>query len=153
MQSTTTEFIEGLFSGDGKKVENSLNELLATYVSIRDFSTNAPKENYYHGFMNGLFVNNASQIQELKSNFESGDGYVDLTVKSDGISEKIAVLELKQTSDENVSRRKIASEAVDQILRKRYADQYIANDNISEVLIYGICFCKKRCSVECKKLK
>jgi hypothetical protein len=153
MKSYTSDFVKGLFSGDGEKVENSLNELLAKYVSIRDFSTKTPKENYYHGFINGLLVNNSSLIQELKSNFESGDGYVDLTVKSAGICEKIAVLELKQTSDENVSRRKTASAAVEQIIRKRYADQYIENDNISEVLIYGICFCKKRCSVECKKLK
>lgn len=35
----------GVFSGDVVAVEDNLNDLLAKYVSIRDFSVNAPKEN------------------------------------------------------------------------------------------------------------
>ena len=71
-----------MFEGDAEKVQDNLNLLLGKYVSIRDFATNAPKENYYHGFMNGLLVNDISLIEEQKSNFESGDGYIDLIIKS-----------------------------------------------------------------------
>ncbi|MBL1470892.1 hypothetical protein ELD19_29945, partial [Klebsiella pneumoniae] len=54
MKSSTAELVKGLFEGDAEKVQDNLNTLLGKYVSIRDFATNAPKENYYHGFMNGL---------------------------------------------------------------------------------------------------
>ena len=153
MKDYTSDFVNGMFSGDGEKVENSLNRLLAKYVSIRDFSTKAPRENYYHGFINGLLINSGSLIEEQKSSFESGDGYVDLIVRLKEDSEVIAILELKQTPKEKEDRGKIAVEAVEQIIRKNYAEQFISNSDISAVLIYGICFCKKRCSVECKKLK
>jgi Holliday junction resolvase-like predicted endonuclease len=153
MKEYTEGFVKGLFIGDSEMVENSLNELLSKYVSVRDFSTKAPKENYYHGFVNGLLVNGASLIKEQKSNFESGNGYVDLIIKSKGTTGNIVIMELKQTSDEEVDKGKMAVEAVDQIIRKKYADAYISRTDIKAVLIYGICFCKKECSVAGKKLK
>jgi hypothetical protein len=153
MKNYTADFVKGLFGGDGEKVENSLNGLLSKYVSVRDFSTKAPKENYYHGFINGLLTNGASLIKEQKSNFESGDGYVDLIIKPQDASGSIVILELKQTSDEDLDKGKIAIEAIEQIIRKKYADPYISRTDTKAVLIYGICFCKKECSVVCKKLK
>ena len=101
MKSSTAELVKGLFEGDAEKVQDNLNTLLGKYVSIRDFASNAPKENYYHGFMNGLLVNGTSLIEEQKSNFESGDGYIDLIIKSIRSRGVIVILELKQTSDEN----------------------------------------------------
>ena len=71
-------------------------------------------------------------------------------VKEDG---SIVILELKQTSDEDVDKGKIAIEAIEQIIRKKYADPYISRTDTKAVLIYGICFCKKECSVVSKKLK
>jgi hypothetical protein len=153
MKDHTSDFVNGLFSGDSETVENSLNILLAKYVSVRDFSTKAPKENYYHGFINGLLINGASLIREQKSNLESGNGYVDLIIKPKDASGSIVILELKQTSDEDVDKGKIAVEAIEQIIRKKYADPYISRTDTKAVLIYGICFCKKECSVVSKKLK
>ncbi len=153
MKNYTADFVKGLFGGDGEKVENSLNGLLSKYVSIRDFSTKAPKENYYHGFINGLLINGASLIKEQKSNLECGNGYVDLIIKPKDASGSIVILELKQTSDEDVDKGKIAVEAIEQIMRKKYADPYISRTDTKAVLIYGICFCKKECSVVSKKLK
>ena len=153
MKNRTDDLIKGLFTGDAELVENSLSGLLAKYVSIRDFSTRAPKENYYHGFMNGLLVNGASLIQEQKSNFESGNGYVDLIIKSKENSDIIAIIELKQTSDENDDKVLIADSAIEQIINKKYADAYIKRNDIREVYIYGICFYAKECSVVGKKLK
>ena len=153
MRNSTSNLINGLFSGDVVAVEDNLNELLAKYVSIRDFSVNAPKENYYHGFMNGLLANGTSLIEEQKSNFESGNGYIDLIIKSLKNRGIIVILELKQTPDENKDKYLIAEDAVEQINNKKYADPYIRRNDIKAVLSYGICFCKKECTVVGKKLK
>lgn len=153
MKSSTAELVKGLFEGDAEKVQDNLNTLLGKYVSIRDFSVNAPKENYYHGFMNGLLVNGTSLIAEQKSNFESGNGYIDLIIKSLKNRGVIVIMELKQTSDENEDKVLIAQDAVEQIIQKKYADPYIKRNDIKEVLTYGICFCKKECAVVGKKLK
>ncbi len=152
MVGYTSDFVKGLFSGDGEKVENSLNGLLSKYVSIRDFSTKAPKENYYHGFINGLLVNGASLIKEQKSNFESGNGYVDLILLS-ADKKTVTVLELKQTENELDDRITISENAVEQIIRKKYADQFKENRMIQSVFACGICFWKKICSVTVQKLK
>lgn len=153
MKASTSELIKGFFEDDAEKVQDNLNMLLGKYVSIRDFSVNAPKENYYHGFMNGLLVNDTSLIEEQKSNFESGDGYIDLIIKSVRSRGIIVILELKQTSDENEDKVLIAQDAVEQIIQKKYADPYIKRNDIKAVLAYGICFCKKECAVVGKKLK
>ncbi len=153
MKNSTGNLIKGLFTGDAGVVEDNLNELLAKYVSIRDFSVNAPKENYYHGFMNGLLANGTSLIEEQKSNFESGNGYIDLIIKSLKNRGVIVILELKQTSDENEDKFLIAEDAVEQIIKKKYADPYIRRNDIKAVHSYGICFCKKECTVVGKKLK
>ena len=153
MKASTSELVKSLFEGDAEKVQDNLNLLLGKYVSIRDFATNAPKENYYHGFMNGLLVNGISLIEEQKSNFESGDGYIDLIIKSVRSIGTIVILELKQTSDENQDKVLTAQDAVEQILIKKYADPYIKRNDIKAVISYGICFCKKECAVVGKKLK
>ena len=153
MKASTAELVKALFEGDAERVENNLFTLLGKYVSIRDFATNAPKENYYYGFMNGLLVNDISLIEEQKSNFESGDGYIDLIIKSVRSIGIIVILELKQTSDENEDKVLTAMDAVEQIIRKKYADPYIKRNDIKAVISYGICFCKKECSVVGKKLK
>ena len=153
MKASTAELVKGLFEGDTEKVQDNLNTLLGKYVSIRDFSVNAPKENYYHGFMNGLLVNGTSFIEEHKSNFESGNGYIDLIIKSLKNRGVIVIMELKQTSDENEDKVLIAQDAVEQIIQKKYADPYIKRNDIKAVLTYGICFCKKECVVVGRKLK
>ena len=153
MKASTAELVKALFEGDAERVENNLFTLLGQYVSIRDFATNAPKENYYYGFMNGLLVNDISLIEEQKSNFESREGYIDLIIKSVRSMGIIVILELKQTSDENEDKVLTAMDAVEQIIRKKYADPYIKRNDIKAVLTYGICFCKKECAVVAKKLK
>ena len=153
IKNYTNELIRGLFEGDAETVEQNLNDLLAKYVSIRDFSVNAPKENYYHGFINGLLVNGTSLIEEQKSNLESGNGYIDLVIQSIKNKGGIAILELKHTPDENEDKVLIAEDAIEQIIGKKYADPYIKRNDIKSVLTYGICFCKKSCSVVVKKMK
>ena len=152
MKASTGELVKGLFEGDAEKVQDNLNTLLGKYVSIRDFSVNAPKENYYHGFMNGLLVNGTSFIEEHKSNFESGDGYVDIIIASKN-SDTVAILELKHTDKPFGARLIAAQKAVEQITEKGYATVYMNDPLVRNVYAYGICFHKKSCSVVVKKMK
>ena len=152
MKTSTGELVKGLFEGDAEKVQDNLNTLLGKYVSIRDFATNAPKENYYHGFMNGLLVNGTSFIEEHKSNFESGDGYVDIIIASKN-SDTVAILELKHTDKPFGARLIAAQKAVEQITEKGYAAVYMNDPLVRNVYAYGICFHKKVCSVVVKKMK
>jgi len=152
VKNHTGELVKALFEGDAEKVQDSLNTLLGKYVSIRDFATNAPKENYYHGFMNGLLVNGTSFIEEHKSNFESGDGYVDIIIASKD-SDTVAILELKHTDKPFGARLIDAQKAVEQITEKGYAAVYMNDPLVRNVYAYGICFHKKVCSVVVKKMK
>ena len=144
--------IRGLFNGDAVSVESNLNGLLEKYISIRDLATRAPKENYYHGFMNGILINGASIIKEQSSNMESGNGYVDLLVKSKN-GDSVVILELKQTADKDQSKKILAQAAVKQIIERKYADRYESNPDIVKIYACGICFCKKVCSVVIEQLK
>ena len=152
MKASTAELVKALFEGDAERVENYLFTLLGKYVSIRDFATNAPKENYYYGFMNGLLVNGTSFIEEHKSNFESGDGYVDIIIASKN-SDTVAILELKHTDKPFGARLIAAQKAVEQITEKGYAAVYMNDPLVRNVYAYGICFHKKVCSVVVKKMK
>ena len=152
MKNHTKGLMSSLFNGEADKVQEHLNGLLKKYVSIRDFATKAPKENYYHGFMNGLLINSVSYSQELKSNVESGNGYIDLVVLS-ASNDSVVILELKKTDNPFDNRKKIAREAVQQIIDTGYAEAYMDNETICSVYAYGLCFCKKTCSVAVQKLK
>ena len=102
--------------------------------------------------MNGLLINSVSYFQELKSNVESGNGYVDLVVLS-ASNDSVIILELKKTDNLFDNRKKIAREAVQQIIDTGYAEAYMDNETICSVYAYGLCFCKKTCSVAVQKLK
>ena len=152
MKNHTEDLIRNMFAGDEAEVQLHLNRLLEKYVSIRDFATSAPKENYYHGFMNGLLLNGCSLIQEQKFNFESGNGYIDLLLLS-ASRDSIIILELKRTDNKVADTRNIALEAINQIINTRYADVYLENETITSIYAYGICFYKRSCSVAVQKLK
>ena len=152
IKNHTKGLMTSLFNGEADKVQEHLNGLLKKYVSIRDFATMAPKENYYHGFMNGMLINSVSYSRELKSNVESGNGYVDLVALS-ASNDSVIILELKKTDNLFDDRKKIARVAVQQIIDTGYAEAYMDNETICSVYAYGLCFCKKTCSVVVQKLK
>ena len=152
MQNHANDFIKALFNGDNKTVEQNLTALLKKYVSIRDFATKAPAENYYHGFLNGLLIERADIIKTHVSNVESGDGYVDLILESlDG--KTAVVIEIKQSKERKDSKIEVCQKALEQIKEKHYADEYISNLDYKSVYIYGMCFHKKLCSVLVEQVK
>ena len=140
-----------LLEGKVDFVQDKLGPLLRSFVSVRDTATRAPHENYYHGFLNGIFTNCKDSLGEYHSNYESGDGYADITFNNLG-GTKACVIEIK-VSKEKESRAKKANEAIEQILEKHYADTIFEDENITCVNAVGIAFSGKNCAVSVKKLK
>ena len=140
-----------LLEGNVDFVQAKLGPLLRSFVSVRDTATRAPHENYYHGFLNGIFTNCKDNLGEYHSNIESGDGYADITFNNLG-GTKACVIEIK-VCKEKESRAKKANEAIEQILEKYYADAIFEDENITSVNAVGIAFSGKNCFISCKKIK
>ena len=140
-----------LLEGNVDFVQAKLGPLLRSFVSVRDTATRAPHENYYHGFLNGIFTNCKDNLGEYHSNIESGDGYADITFNNLG-GTKACVIEIK-VCKEKESRAKKANEAIEQILEKHYADAIFEDENITSVNAIGIAFSGKNCALASKWLK
>ena len=140
-----------LLEGNFDFVQDKLGSLLRSFVSVRDTATKAPHENYYHGFLNGIFTNCKDNLGKYRSNYEAGDGYADITFNNLG-GTKACVIEIK-VCKEKESRAKKANEAIEQILEKHYADTIFEDENITSVNAVGIAFSGKNCFISCKKIK
>ena len=140
-----------LLEGNFDFVHDKLGSLLRSFVSVRDTATKATLENYYHGFLNSIFTNCKDNLGEYHSNYESGDGYSDITFNNLG-GTKACVIEIK-VCKEKESRAKKANEAIEQILEKHYADTIFEDENITSVNAVGIAFSGKNCFISCKKIK
>ena len=140
-----------LLDGNVDFVQAKLGPLLRSFVSVRDTATRAPHENYYHGFLNGIFTNCKDNLGEYHSNIESGDGYPDIIFKDTGYR-KVAIIEIKSApiGSDIVT---ISEQAVAQIDDKNYAEPLMSNKTVKSVYGYGITFAGKSCAISVKKLK
>ncbi|MDY5995039.1 MAG: AAA family ATPase [Succinivibrio sp.] len=140
-----------LLEGKVDYVQDKLGPLLRSFVSVRDTATKAPHENYYHGFLNGIFTNCKDNIGEYHSNYESGDGYADILFK-DIDCRKVAIIELKSApvGSDLVT---LSETALSQIEEKNYSEPFMSNRMIQSIYAYGIAFAGKNCAVSVKKLK
>ena len=140
-----------LLEGNVDFVQDKLGPLLRSFVSVRDTATKAPHENYYHGFLNGIFTNCKDNLGEYHSNIESGDGYPDIIFKDTGYR-KVAIIEIKSApiGSDIVT---ISEQAVAQIEDKNYAEPLMSNKTVKSVYGYGITFAGKSCAISVKKLK
>ena len=140
-----------LLEGNVDFVQNKLSPLLRSFVSVRDTATKAPHENYYHGFLNGIFTNCKDNLGEYHSNYESGDGYPDILFK-DIDCRKVAIIELKSApiGSDLVT---LSETALSQIEEKNYSEPFMSNRMIQSIYAYGIAFAGKNCFITCKKLK
>ena len=141
-----------LFEGKADTASDTIFELLQRYISIRDTATKAPFENYYHGFLNGLFSNcSKGFFSEYYSNCEAGDGYADIVFKSKR-EDKAVIIEIKAASA-GADLITLSENAVAQIDRKNYAEPFVQSRMISSIYTYGIAFSGKNCFITCKKIK
>ena len=143
--------VSAFANGNTKDISDIFFDMLQKYVSVRDSATKAPLENFYHGFLNGIFSGCEGLITEFRSNHESGNGYADITFKTERNS-KAVIIEIKATSkDEEMD--ELAAEALSQIEEKNYALPFTKVSKITDIYAYGIVFCRKDCIVTFKKLK
>ena len=149
--SKAHNILNAVFDGKALDLSNALEDALAHYISIRDFSSNEPKESYYQGFLNGYFSSQNDLLKGYASNAELGNGYADITFKNK--NKNIAVIiEIKHAKEESENQAR-AFEALDQIEKNKYVLNYLGDDYVTDILCYGICFCKKSCYVAFKELK
>ena len=141
-----------LFSCDSDNAAESLQSLLAGFVSLRDNATRAPHENFYHGFLDGLFAAAGDDIRDYKSQAESGSGYADITFKSRSRTEAV-VIEIKYAKDSSTDLTALANSALAQIEEKGYAKALLSNTKIRRVVECGIAFHGRDCDVTCRELQ
>ena len=149
--SLHNKLVDALSCGNQKETYDIFFDMLQKYVSIRDTATKAPLENYYHGFINGIFTCCENIISDYHSNYESGSGYPDITFKVER-NTKAVIIEIKATSNE-ADMDELVSNALSQIEEKNYALPFVKTSKITEIYAYGLVFCKKDCLVTVKKLK
>ena len=141
-----------MFTGDSEFVQTQLRNYLKKFVSIRDTATKAPHENYYHGFLNGVFTNCSKDfLSEYHSNYESGDGYADITFKSE-FSEEAVIIEIK-AAPVGSDLIPLSKNAIVQIESKNYAEPFLQNSMTQSIYAYGIAFAGKNCFISVKKIK
>lgn len=135
-------FCEAFPKGDAETIEAMLREYLWNAISIRDTAVRAErKEHFYHGMLLGLLQ--YEDNWEIESNAESGEGYSDILIRTpEGVG---VVIEIKYAQTGNLE--KSCAEALAQIEEKKY-DAALLDDDMDQVIRYGIAFYKKRCRVD-----
>ncbi|MDY3746025.1 MAG: AAA family ATPase [Lachnospiraceae bacterium] len=141
------EFCRAFLKGDPEGIQKRLNIILNRMISVLD--AKAPddkKENFYHGLLLGLLRSEVNWL--ILSNAESGDGFSDILIEPEDPDAGI-VIEVKYASSV-AGLEKACAKALRQIREKQY-DERLRNDGRTDVLIYGIAFCRKRCKVVCER--
>ena len=144
-----TAFWKAVAEGDTAAIEKYLNRTLSNSISV--FDTRArkeEKESAYHTLLVGLLAGNADWL--VKSNVEAGEGFADIIVETDDPDAGL-VLELKYTKTA-AELEQGCFKAMAQIKDRRYAE-YLQNDGRTDILLYGMAFCKKRCRVIVEKIE
>ncbi len=89
------------------------------YVSVRDIASKAPKENFYYGFLNGIFADGKA-VKDFRSNLASGDGYPDIVFRS--LTGDVGVIIEVQYADSELKMSESANQALLQIEDKNYRE-------------------------------
>ena len=135
---------------DRLKAEKIIKKTLGSYVEARFGATSSRPENFYEGYMLGILSCSGS-VSSLKLEAQAGRGFADI-VFSNSDGDNIAVVELK-VAKSSKSVRDTAKKAIEQILDREHARQYVENDTISNVLAASIAFFDCGACVEFKALK
>ena len=144
-----TKILQSIFNADAEQLRVDIEDALAKFISVRDFSTNAPKEYYYHAFLNGVFSTQEGVFKRYTSNQEAGNGYSDITILSKD-SRTGYILELKYTNDENYLVKE-SKKALTQIEEQKYLEPFRLRGITKKVYGFGICFSGKSCFVSVKE--
>ena len=145
------DIIKAIFDGKALDLSNALEDALAQYISVRDFSSNEHKDSYYQGFLNGFFSSQKDLLKGYASNAELGNGYADITFKNKR-KDLAVIIEIKHANDEIQNQAK-ATEALEQIEKNKYVLNYKNDGYVTKIFCYGISFNKKSCYVAFKEIQ
>ena len=132
------ELKQKILSQDTNKMEEILNQALQNMSFMDEY------ENFYHGYMLGLFVNFLSGEYIVKSNREAGEGRFDIMMEKYDRSVGIVIEFKLAQEDEDLSKK--AQEGKEQIKEKEYYKE-LELDGVKDILTYGIAFIGKKCKV------
>ena len=132
------ELKQKILSQDTDKMEEILNQALQSMSFMDEY------ENFYHGYMLGLFVNFLSGEYIVKSNREAGEGRFDIMMEKYDRSVGIVIEFKLAQEDEDLSKK--AQEGKEQIKEKEYYKE-LELDGVKDILTYGIAFIGKKCKV------
>ncbi len=150
VKTVSDKLLNAFFNGEKKQIRQLIESRLKNFVSLRDLHTKAKPENFYHGFLNGLFAAlYPDSFIDYVSNTDTGDGYADIKFSSPDHSIGV-VIELKSTKDAT-KLAQLADQALDQIREKNYIETFVNDDDVEKVYCYGIAFCRRRCQVRCEE--
>ena len=142
------ELCRGFLTGDSEAVQQRLNVILSRMISVLDTKARTgSKEGFYHGLLLGLLRSETEWL--ILSNAESGDGFCDIIVEPDDLDKGI-VIEVKY-ADSMDKLEKACAAALQQIEARRY-DERLRNEGRTEIMAFGVAFCRKRCRVMCRGL-
>lgn len=142
------ELYNAFLQGKSAEIQKHLTKVLGQTISILDTKArDEEKEIFYHGLLLGLLRNCGRW--SVKSNVESGDGFVDILLKPEDPDIGI-IIELKYTKN-FMDLEKACKKAQRQIKDLRYGEA-LCEEGRCEILAYSIAFCKKRCKVDVEKL-
>lgn len=131
-------FYQDILAGNCTEIETFINDQLSDSISYYD---NA--ENFYHGYLLGVL--GGIPAYEIDSNKEHGNGRPDLILKPNHPEKPAAIIELKRVSSFK-DMKPACTDALKQIEEKHYAKD-LEKEGYTNILKYGICFCKKSCMV------
>lgn len=129
---------QDILTGNCTGIENFINDQLSDSISYYD---NA--ENFYHEYLLGVL--GGIPAYEIDSNKEHGNGRPDLILKPNHPEKPAAIIELKRVSSFK-DMKPACTDALKQIEEKHYAKD-LEKEGYTNILKYGICFCKKSCMV------
>ena len=128
-----------MLEGEADQFQAELSGLLQESISYMD-----TQEAFYHGFMMGVLNNLRDYL--VKSNRESGNGRLDILVRSHNVSKTPVIMELK-VSETHKGMENACDTAMQQIEEKKY-DSSLPEEGYTDVLLYGIAFFRKQCRIK-----
>ncbi len=151
--SSMNFFIKAMFAGNTEDMNDYINDIALSTFSCFDTGKESDEkvpENFYHGFVLGLMVDNAEDYI-LKSNRESGFGRYDVVMEPKDKTKPAVIMEFKVRSVKRGEKNleDAALNALKQIEDKKYESSLLASGIPKEnILKYGFAFEGKKCLIK-----
>ena len=140
-QSIAVSVQEAIYSGDSKRIQELIHNLLLQSASSFDTAV----ENFYHGFMLGLCAMLSGAY--TTSNRESGEGRYDIQMMPKRANLPGILIELKAGKKCTEETLKLLSETALQQINDRQYDTEMLSKGVSTIYKYGVAFSGKSVSV------